>query len=143
MPNVAAALKSEIARVARKHLRVELGAVRKALQSQRAAIRQQRALLEALERQVAALRRLPESTKPERASVDGPARRFSAARFRGMRARLELSAAQCGAILGVSAQTVYAWERGAARPAVEKLESIAALRGLGKRALAAKLAAMQ
>lgn len=140
MPNVAAALKAEIARVARKQLRSELEPVIKALQAQRTSLRQQRAQVDALARQVVALRRASTGAAAGEAESEGPARRFSASRFRQMRTRLGLSASQCGAFLGVSAQSIYAWERGAARPGPEKLEAISMLRGIGKRALAAKLA---
>lgn len=143
MPNVGAVLKSEIARVARKQIRVELEGVRKAVQSQRAAVKVQRDRLESLERQVAAMRLSLASGASEPVSADRPPRRFSASRFRAMRVRLELSAAQCAAILGVTAQTVYAWERGTSRPAPAMLESIAVLRGMGKRELVARLEALQ
>jgi DNA-binding transcriptional regulator YiaG len=44
-----------------------------------------------------------------------------------------------GALLGVSAQTVYNWEAGKARPRQQQLAAIAAVRKLGKRDVKAKL----
>jgi len=44
-----------------------------------------------------------------------------------------------GKLLGVSAQSVYHWETGKTKPRVSQLAAIAAVRKLGKRAVAAKL----
>ena len=41
--------------------------------------------------------------------------------------------------LGVSAQSVYHWEQGKSRPRANQVRAIAALRGLGKRQVAARL----
>jgi transcriptional regulator with XRE-family HTH domain len=45
-----------------------------------------------------------------------------------------------GQLLGVSAQSVYHWESGKARPRASQLQAIAAVRKLGRRAVAAQLA---
>jgi DNA-binding XRE family transcriptional regulator len=44
-----------------------------------------------------------------------------------------------GALLGVSAQTIYNWEAEKTRPRQEQLVAFAALRGMGKRQVTAKL----
>ena len=49
------------------------------------------------------------------------------------RRRLGLSAAECGLLIGASAQSVYNWEEGKARPRVQHLPAIFALRKLGRR----------
>jgi DNA-binding transcriptional regulator YiaG len=54
-----------------------------------------------------------------------------------------LSAAEFAALIGVSGQSVYKWEHGEARPRARQLEAIAALRGIGKREAAARLAQIQ
>jgi DNA-binding transcriptional regulator YiaG len=48
-----------------------------------------------------------------------------------------------GALLGVTAQSVYKWEDGKARPRATQLQAIAAVRKLGKRAAAQRLAEME
>lgn len=50
-------------------------------------------------------------------------------------------AAEMGKLLGVPAQSVYHWETGKTKPRNSQLQSIAAVRKMGKRAVAAKLAA--
>ena len=44
-----------------------------------------------------------------------------------------LSAADFGKLLGVSAQSIYNWERESAYPRVEQIARLAAIRGIGKR----------
>ncbi len=84
--------------------------------------------------------------RPHTASQDGgaegPALRFSAKGFAKLRQRLGLSAAALGTLLGVTAQSVYKWEDGKARPRAAQLQAIAAVRKLGKREAAARLADM-
>jgi len=49
------------------------------------------------------------------------------------RRRLGLSAAECGLLIGASAQSIYNWEEGKARPRAQHLQAIFALRNLGRR----------
>ena len=70
-------------------------------------------------------------------------RRFSATRLAAQRRKLGLSAADFAALLGVSGQSVYKWEHGESRPRARQLEAIAALRGIGKREAAERLAKLQ
>jgi DNA-binding XRE family transcriptional regulator len=49
------------------------------------------------------------------------------------RKRLGLSAAECGILIGASAQSIYNWEEGKARPRMQHLPAIYALRTLGRR----------
>lgn len=49
------------------------------------------------------------------------------------RRRLGLSAADCGLLIGASAQSIYNWEEGKARPRANHLSAIFALRNLGRR----------
>lgn len=63
--------------------------------------------------------------------------RFRAKGFGAHRKRLGLSAAQAGALIGVSGQTIYHWEAGKAKPRASQMERIAALRKLSKKRAAA------
>jgi DNA-binding transcriptional regulator YiaG len=65
--------------------------------------------------------------------------RFSAKGLVALRRRLGLSAADLGALMGVSAQTIYNWEAEKSRPRQQQLDAFAALRGIGKRQAAARL----
>jgi DNA-binding transcriptional regulator YiaG len=65
--------------------------------------------------------------------------RFSSRSVKAQRRRLGLSAEDFGRLLGVSAQTVYHWERGKSRPRKSQLAALAATRALGKRAARERL----
>jgi len=62
---------------------------------------------------------------------------------RAQRTRLELSAREMGALVGVSAQTIYNWEAGTSRPKAEQLAVFAAVRKMGKREVKERLDQMQ
>jgi DNA-binding transcriptional regulator YiaG len=141
MPNIAAVLKSEIARVARKEIRAEVEPLKKAGASYRHEIATLRKKVLALEKQ---LKRTSRQSSKERA-VPAPEEgdkqlRFSAARFAAQRKKLGLSAAAFAQLLGVSSLSVYKWESGKTRPRQAQLKSIAAIRTLGKREAQARLA---
>ena len=70
----------------------------------------------------------------------GPALRFRVAGFAALRKKLGISAAEMGKLLGVSAQSVYHWETGKTKPRASQLAAISAVRKMGKREVAAKLA---
>ncbi len=142
MPNIAVVLKGEIARLARKETRAEVGELRKASSQYRSHIAALRRRIDALERQLKKLAKAGGRARPaaEPAAEEGTQRRFSAKRFAAHRAKLGLSAADYGKLIGVTGQTVYKWESGKARPRSGQLEAIAAVRGMGKREAAATLA---
>ena len=144
MPNIAHLLKSEISRVARKEIRGEVQALKKAVGAHRTEIAALKRRALALEQE---LRRLGRSrVKAVSAEADeAPARslRFSAKGLASQRKRLGLSAHDCGLLLGVSSQSVYNWEDGKSRPGARHLPALAALRGMGKRQAAAQLDALR
>ena len=145
MPNIAAVLKDEIARIARKEARAQTAEFKKASAQYRANIAALRRRIDELERQ---LKRASKGTSRAPAAADedeeqATARRFSATRLAAQRRKLGLSAADFAALIGVSGQSVYKWEHGEARPRARQLEAIAALRGIGKREAAARLAQLQ
>jgi DNA-binding transcriptional regulator YiaG len=144
MPNIASILKSEISRVARKEVRAEILTLKKSASAHRKEIAALKQRAQALEQ---ALRRLGRSQRAaaEPASADDAAsglRRFSAKGLLSLRNRLGLSAAECGALVGASSQSIYNWEQGKARPSAKHLPAISALRAMGKREATARLAAL-
>lgn len=149
MPNFAAALKGEIARIARKEVRAQTQEFGKASAQYRAHIAALRRRIDDLERELKRLRRTAGSGRaPAREdegaeSAEATARRFSPARLAAQRHKLGLSAADFAALIGVSGQSVYKWEHGESRPRARQLEAIAAVRGIGKRAAAQRLAQLQ
>lgn len=146
MPNIAVVLKGEIARIARKEVRAETEEFRKASAQYRTHIAALRRRIDELERQVKRVDKAAGRAAPaaaDDASEAGTARRFSATRLAAQRRKLGLSAADFATLIGVSGQSVYKWEHGEARPRARQLEAIAALRGVGKREAAERLARMQ
>lgn len=144
MPNIAAVFKGEIARIARKEIRAETQEFRKASAQHRLHIAALRRRIEELERQVKRVgKSAPRADAGDDEDSDSTQRRFSATRLAAQRAKLGLSAADFAALLGVSGQSVYKWEHGEARPRAKQLEAIAALRGIGKREAAQRLAKLQ
>ena len=57
-----------------------------------------------------------------------------------MRKKLGLTANEMGALIGVSGQSIYKWEQGKAKPRASQLKTISAVRKMGKREVAQKLA---
>lgn len=141
MPNIAAVLKGEIARVARKEIRAEVEALRKASVTYRSEIAALKRRLGTLEKE---LRKRPapvSAAASARSSEQTSGRlRFSAKGLSSQRARLGLSAEDCGLLLGASGQSVYNWEAGKTRPSAKHLPAIAGLRSLGKREAMKELA---
>ena len=140
MPNIAAILKSEISRVARKEVRSETSALKKAVGLYRTEIAGLKRRTQALEQQ---LRRLSKDrdkhSSPQAPEASPSLQRFSAKGLASQRRRLGLSAQDCGLLLGTSAQSIYNWEDGKTRPLARHLAAIAALKTLGKRGATAIL----
>jgi len=141
MPNIGTVLREEIVRLSRKESRSQVDPTKKASSQHRRDIAELKRQVVQLERQVALLSRKLLAA-PAAASADAATKpvRFAAKALRSQRSRLGLSAADFGKLLDVSAQSVYNWERELARPRAEQLAKLAALRGIGKREAAKRLA---
>jgi DNA-binding transcriptional regulator YiaG len=143
MPNIATILKEEIARVARKEVRGETQRLKKSSTHYRADIAALKRRILTLEQQLARLSKGGANKSSPVASKESSANlRFSAKGLATQRKRLELSAAEMASLLGVSAQSIYKWETGKARPRASQLPAIAKMRELGKRAAATRLSAL-
>lgn len=143
MPNIATVLKEEIARVARKEVRGETQKLKKSSTHSRTDIAALKRRILSLEQQVSRLakagaNKTSSSTSKEPAS----SLRFSAKGLAAQRSRLGLSATEVALLLGVSAQSIYKWEAGKARPRASQLPMISNLRKMGKREATARLAAL-
>jgi DNA-binding transcriptional regulator YiaG len=135
MSNVASVLKEEIGRVARKEIRRETSSLRKASASYRFEIAAMKRRVHELERQLRRVGNRGAGAATSAAGSDAVAQgtRFSARSMAAQRRRLGLSAAECGVLIGASAQSIYNWEEGKARPRAQHLPAIFALRSLGRR----------
>jgi len=140
MPNIASLLKAEISRIARKEIRAATVDLRKSSAQYRRDIARLKRESASAQRVIALLEKqvfgrgqagLPED-KLENV-------RFSPKGLRSHRNKLGFSAAEYGTLLGVTGQTVYNWERQAARPRKSQMAAVVALRALGKREALAML----
>jgi DNA-binding transcriptional regulator YiaG len=139
MPDIASILKSEIARLARKELRSETESLKRAVSTYRSEIAALKRRMEVLERQAKRAEKAKDPESGRERGDDDVRLRFSPKGFAKHRQRVGLSAADYGALIGVSALSVYKWESGQARPRDRYLPRIAEVRKLGKRAAASRL----
>jgi DNA-binding transcriptional regulator YiaG len=135
MPNVAAVLKDEVLRLAKKAVRAELEKVKRALSQHRKDIAQLRRVLGGLENAISHLKaRLQDGAGTAAVREDAtPGTRFSVRSLKAQRRRLGLSALDYGKLIGVSPLTIYNWESGKSRPRRSQFDALVAIRGIGKR----------
>ena len=140
MASLSTVLKSEIARLARKEIKGAVEPLRKANAGYRHDIA-------SLKRQVAELQReLSRQAKAKGSSqLEAPKAkpaRITPKGLKSLRTKLGLSGADFGRLVGASVQSIYNWEAGKSAPRAPQRAAIAKVRGIGKRAAAAQLAAL-
>lgn len=133
MTSLANLLKAEITRLARKEVRALVEPLRKANARHRHELAGLRRQLAEQQRLIAALKRST-GKAPAASSDPETTARFSAKGLKSLRARLGLSAADFGKLIGVSGQSVFHWESGKTIPRASQKTAIAGVRSLGKRA---------
>ena len=134
MANIAAVLKDEISRIARKEIRAETVRLQKSSVQHRSDIAALKRRVAVLEKAVVRLdKQAVKTTAAPSVAEDVGRVRFSAKGFATLRQKLGISAAQMGTLVGVSAQTVYNWETEKSSPRQSQMAAIVAVRGLGKR----------
>ena len=140
MSNIAAVLREEIVRLARKELRGQTGRMKKASVQYRRDIAALKRQVAKLERQVSLLEGQVLKKAPVSPAGNTNARvRFTAKGLRSQRKRLGLSASDYAKLVGVMPQSIYNWERETARPRKEQIATLAALRGMVKKEAQARL----
>ena len=140
MPNLNSVLKSEITRLARKEIRSAVDPLRKSNAALRREIAELKRQITAMQRDIKASGRSQREAKHP--DVEQRNTRFTAKGLKTLRARLGLSAADFGQLVGASGQSIYNWEAGKAVPRASQQAALAAVRGLGKREAAKRLEAM-
>ena len=143
--NIAAALKVEVVRLARKEIRSETETLKKAAAGYRADIAALKRRLLEMEKQLRHRGKAPKADGQTRDGQAGeaPKTRFSAKSLAAQRKRLGLPVSDIALLVGASGQSVYNWESGQVRPRASQLSAIAALRQLGKKEAAARLEALR
>ncbi len=133
--NSTTVLKDEIARVARKEVRREISGLKKASTAYRSEIASLKRRALEMERQLHRLGKKGQHSRVVAANDEPESQgaRFSAKSMASQRRRLGLSAAECGLLVGASAQSIYNWEEGKARPRAQHMPAIFALRDLGRK----------
>lgn len=142
MSSFADQFKAEIARIARKEMKAQVQPLKKAASQYRGEVAALKREIAALQVQLKRAQKASGRAEPSAATSDAPTEklRFRAGGFATLRKKLGLSAEQMGKLIGVSALSVYHWEKGQTRPRASQLQAIAQVRGLGKRAALQRLA---
>ena len=144
MPNIASILRDEIIRLARKEIRIEIEGLKKSSAKYRSEISDLKRRIAVLEKHLVQKSRKNTQTVSNDSEGEVATRfRFGANRFAAQRQKLGLSAGDMGAIIGVSAQTIYNWEAEKSRPRQSQLIAIAASRKMGKKEIRARLASQK
>jgi DNA-binding transcriptional regulator YiaG len=144
MANMASPLKAEISRVARKEVRAETADLKKSVSSYRTEIAALKRRAQALELALRLLSKAHGTAAPvESQALPEQKVRFGAKGLASQRRRLGLSAQDVGLLVGTSGQSIYNWEEGHARPRAKYLPALAALRTMGKKQAAARLASLK
>lgn len=130
------AFKEEVTRLARKEVREELVTLAKKGAQYRRDIATLKRQVGDLERKVAFLEKREKgrlSDGSDAAAVPDKQVRFSPAWLRKHREKTGLSAADYGKLIGVTAQSIYMWEREQTAPRRGQIEKLASIRGIGSR----------
>ena len=165
MANLANVLKEEIGTLARRELRRQTADVDKSMARCERDIVALKREVEALERELSSLRsprpaptvtskkkNVLASSKGQAASKGSVASASSKPSLRGQfsgealkahRERLGLSGANYGKLIGVSELSIYNWEQGKARPRKSSVDAWTAIRRIGKREAAQRLASLK
>ncbi len=144
MSNIMSALKAEIVRLARKEAMQVVAPVKKASANYRGLIAGLRKQLDALQNEVAALRRVAPKADKAVLAKQAPEGRFwiTGKGVKTLRKRMGLTQAQFGKLAGVSVPTVVKWEGSQGKAPIRLKAAIVrlqAMRGMGKKEAAGAL----
>lgn len=142
MTSIASVLKTEITRLARKEVRALVEPLRKANAKHRQDIAALKRQVAEQQRLISALKRSTGKAPAASQDTEPTAARFSSKGLRSLRAKLGLSAADFGRLIGASGQSVYNWEADKTIPRASQKAAIASVRSLGKRAAQNRLETM-
>ena len=165
MANLANVLKEEVGTLARRELRRQTADVDKSMARCERGIAALKREVEALERELSSLRSPRPAPTVARKKKSGPASpkgqaaskgsaapasakpssrgQFFGEALKAHRERVGLSADNYGKLIGVSGLSIYNWEQGKARPRRSSADTWIAIRRIGKREAAKRLAALE
>ena len=140
MPDIKAVLSEEIRRLARKEVKAAVLPLNKIISEQRHAISELKKRIAVLEKSCAAGKAA--ETPAAASSADNDKKlRLNAAGIARIRSKLKLTQSEFAKLIGVSAHSVFVWEKGDVSPRQETKAAICALRTAGKREIKRRLAA--
>ncbi len=136
MPNVGQVLKEEIARLAKKEARALLAPASEHFADLKRSVSELKRKVALLEGKVAKLEKSSSKT-PKGIKLPPPETleklRLGPANVLKLRTKLGLSRGEMAALIDVSQNSIFLWEKGEAKPREAAKAKIIALRGLGKR----------
>ncbi|WP_363798492.1 helix-turn-helix domain-containing protein [Lysobacter firmicutimachus] len=134
MSNFATLFKTEVTRLTRKELKLQVDPLRKQVAAQRKVILGLKQDIAKLQKASARASRAGSARVVVERAEDAPATRarFSAGGLKKLRTRLGLTREAFAPLLGVSSQTIYIWESGQARPRQGSVDKLAIVRGMTK-----------
>ena len=145
MPNLQSLLRQEIQRLARREVRSELAATKKAVAHHRREIAELKRRNTALEQTVSYLQS-HESTRMKARPLNAEppkGTRFSVRSMQSQRKKSGLSQEDYAGLVGVSSSTIYNWESGSTKPSGKHLATLVSLRGIGKREATKRMELLQ
>ncbi len=145
MPNLQSVLSQEIKRLARREVRSELEATKRAVAHHRREIAELKRRNTALERTVGYLQsRETTRLKAGPSGAEPPqGTRFSVRSLKAQRRTSGLSQEDYASLVGVSSSTIYNWESGSTKPSRRHLATLVSLRGIGKREATKRMELME
>ncbi|MCZ6692024.1 MAG: helix-turn-helix domain-containing protein [Planctomycetota bacterium] len=144
MPNIAAVLREEIIRLARKEFRATIGPLRKRVAELTRSNAALKKTVPALEREIARLSKEAEARQIQSIRVGAKELkgiRIGPRSIQAQRKRLRLTREEFGKLAGVSANTIYLWETGGVSPREKSRGVLVGLRKLRAREAKKLLAA--
>jgi len=135
MGKIETAVKSEIARLAKKEIRAVCGPLARDVRELKRTVSRLRRTVASLEK---AAREWTKQIRAQKAELKVPEEEVKAARLspgliRSLRKRLGLSQGQLATVVGISTVSVGLWEQGKTRPTGSNRAALVALRKLGRR----------
>jgi DNA-binding transcriptional regulator YiaG len=143
MSTLAAVLKGEIRRLAKKEARAEVASVRSASGQYRHDIAALKRTNRELARKVALLEKTSVRPPTAPSAESGTEVRFSPKWVSNHRKSIGLSQDSYASLVGVSPMTIFNWEKGKTRPQAKQLAAWGAVKRLGKRAAMQRLEALK
>ena len=143
MTNLAALFKTEITRLARKEIRLEIGPLKRSNSGFRTEIASLKKQVRELQAELKQARRGVKKQSAEQPANVELKFRYRSSTLKAHRAKVGLSAKDYGLLLDASALSVYKWEDDKVKPRPKMLPKIAAVLRMGKREARRKLEELQ